>query len=114
MHEVDKESRTMAMLCHLSSFSGFIIPFGNILGPLLIWLLKKESSSFVDDQGREAINFNITVMLAYIVSGILTLVLIGIFLLIVVFLIDVILTIIATIKANEGQAYRYPFNIRFL
>lgn len=106
--------RTLGMLCHLSSFSGFLIPFGNILGPLVVWLTQKDKSSFVDDQGKEALNFQITVLIAGVISGILMLVLIGIFLLIGLGIYWLVMTIIASIKANEGVAYRYPYTLRLI
>ncbi len=109
-----KDDRTWALFAHLSSLSGLIIPFGNILGPLVVWLVKKEEMPFVDDQGKEALNFNITVALAGILSALLTLVLIGFLMLIVVFIYWIVMAIIAGIKANEGEAYRYPITLRLI
>lgn len=108
------EERQMAMFAHLSALVGIIIPFGNILGPLLIWLLKKETMPFVDDQGKEALNFQITVTIALLVCIVLMFVLIGLLLLPLVGLAALILTIIAAVKANEGTAYRYPFTLRLV
>ena len=102
------------MIAHLSAFSGHFIPFGHIGGPLLVWMLKKDQMPYVDDQGKEALNFQITMTLAFIVSLLLMLVAIGFFLLIAVWVFDVIVTIIAAVKANEGVAYRYPLCIRFI
>ena len=78
------EERQWGMFAHLASLSGVIIPFGTLLGPLIVWLVKKDTMPFVSDQGKEALNFNITVFIALVVSGILTLVLIGLLLLAVV------------------------------
>lgn len=115
MYAVSKEERTWGMLSHLLSLSGFIgIPFGNILAPLIIWLVKKDQSQFVADQAKESLNFQISLTIYAIVSGILIFVLIGFLLLAVVIIGGVVLTIIATIKANEGQYYRYPFTIRLI
>jgi uncharacterized Tic20 family protein len=61
------EEKTLGMLCHLMAFCGYVIPFGNLLGPLVIWLTKKDASPFVDDQGKESLNFQITVSIACIV-----------------------------------------------
>jgi uncharacterized Tic20 family protein len=105
----DKEARQWAMFCHFAAFLGMIFPFGNLLGPLIVWQLKKETSSFVDDQGKEALNFQITVALAMLVCFLLMFVFIGIILIWVVGVAALVLTIIAGIKANEGKAYRYPF-----
>ena len=101
---LSKDDRTWAMLAHLSALAGFVIPFGNVLGPLVIWLVKREGSAFVDDQGREALNFQITVTIAAIVSIILM----------VVGLAWLILSIVAGVKANEGERYRYPFTLRLI
>ncbi len=110
----NKDERMWAMLCHLSTFSGFLIPLGNIIGPLVIWAMKKDEYPLVDDQGKEALNFQITVTIAAIISIILIFVLVGILLISVVILVEVILTIIAAIKANDGVRYRYPFTIRLI
>ena len=112
MNEIAQEEKTWGMLAHLSSLSGFIIPFGSLLGPLIIWLVKKDTMPFVADQGKEALNFNITVLIAAIISGLLTLILIGFLLLAVVGIGWLVLTIMATIAANKGEAYRYPFTWR--
>ena len=108
------EDKTWGMIAHLAALSGFIIPFGNIIGPLVVWLIKKDTMPFVDDQGKESLNFQITVTIAAIVCFALMLVLIGLLLLPLVALASLIMTIIAAIKANEGQNYRYPFAIRFI
>ena len=109
-----KNDRTWAMFAHLSTFAGHLIPFGNIAGPLIIWAIKKDEMPFVNDQGKEAVNFQITMTIALIVSALSLLVLVGFILLPVVYVFDLIVTIIAAIKANEGVAYRYPLCIRFL
>ena len=109
-----KDDRTWGMLAHLSALSGFVVPFGNILGPLVVWLAKRDGSAFVDDQGKEALNFQITVMIAAVVSGILVLVLVGILMLVVVGVAWLVLSIVAGVKANEGQRYRYPLTLRLV
>ncbi|OHE80072.1 MAG: orotate phosphoribosyltransferase [Lysobacterales bacterium GWF1_69_6] len=114
MNEITQEQKTWGMISHLSSLVGFIIPLGNVLGPLVVWLIKKDTMPFVDDQAKEALNFNITVLIAAIVSGILTVILIGFLLLLVVGLGWLVLTVMAAIKANEGVSYRYPFTLRLI
>jgi uncharacterized protein len=114
MNDIVQEEKTWGMLAHLTSLSGLIIPFGSLLGPLVVWLVKKDTMPFVADQGKEALNFNITVAIAAIVSGVLTLVLIGFLLLAVVAVGWLVLTILATIEANKGVAYRYPFTLRLV
>ena len=108
------EERTMGMLCHLLAFSGYVIPFGHLIGPLVMWMVKKDESAFVDANGKESLNFQITVTIATVVSGILCLLLIGFLLLPVVIVGSLVLTIIASIKANEGKVYRYPFCLRLI
>ncbi|QWP79384.1 DUF4870 domain-containing protein [Lysobacter sp. K5869] len=102
------------MLAHLSTLVGLIIPLGTILGPLVVWLMKKDTMPFVADQGKEALNFNITVLIAMIVGGILTLVLIGLLVMAVVGIAWLVLTIMAALAANKGEAYRYPFTLRLV
>lgn len=110
----DAQERQWAMFAHLSALIGFIIPFGNIIGPLVIWMIKKETMPFVDQQGKEALNFQITVTIAMVVSAILIIVVIGFVLMFLIGLAALILTIMAGIKANEGVAYRYPFTLRLI
>ena len=111
---ISADERQWAMFAHLSALIGFIIPFGNLLGPLVIWLMKKETMPFVDQQGKEALNFQITVTIAMMVSAILIIVVIGFVLMFIIGLAALILTIMAGIKANEGVAYRYPFTLRLI
>jgi uncharacterized Tic20 family protein len=108
------EERNWGMLAHLSAFAFFICPFGNVLGPLIVWLVKRDQSQFVADQGREALNFNISVLLAGLACGILVLVFIGILLGVVLFVFWLVMTIVAGIKASEGVPYRYPFTLRLV
>lgn len=114
MEVLDKDSRMWGMLCHLSALVGYFIPFGHIIGPLVIWLVKRESMPFVDDQGKEALNFQISLTIYGLITGVLCLVLIGFILLPIVLIGGLVLVIIAGIKANNGEAYRYPFTIRLV
>ena len=102
------------MLCHLISFSGYLIPFGNIFGPLLLWLLKREEWPQVDDQGKESLNFQITWTIFFLISIVLCFVAVGLLILPVLMIAELILVIVATIKASEGERYRYPLTIRFI
>ena len=112
--EGGSDERTWAMFCHLSTFAGYVIPFGNVLGPLIIWLIKKDQYALVDDQGKEAINFQISVLLYFFISAVLCLVIVGFLMLIAVAVFDLVMTVIATIRANAGERYRYPMTIRFV
>ena len=103
------DERTLGILSHILS----IVPGVGILGPLIIFLIKKDSQ-FVGENAKESLNFQITVYLAAIVSGILMFLYIGILLIAVVGIVDFVLVIIATIKASENKIYRYPFNLRLI
>ena len=109
-----KEVRQWAMLCHFAAFLGLVFPFGSLLGPLILWQFKKDMDPLIDDQGKEALNFHITVSIAALVCMLLALVVIGFLLLPLLGLAALVLTIIAGIKANEGQTYRYPLCWRLI
>ena len=110
----DRDARNLATLCHLCGLLGLVIPLGNVIGPLLIWLLKKDEYPFVEEQGREALNFQISMTIALIVSAILVLVFIGVFLVAALALVDLVLVVVASLAASRGEHYRYPVSIRFL
>ena len=124
--EVPRTERTWDVLCHVSALSMLIgLPFGNILGPLIVWLLRRGSSPSADAHGKESLNFQISVTLYLVLAAALTVglmfILIGFLMLplliaavIVVPVIDAILVIIAAIKASNGEFYRYPLTIRFI
>ncbi|CAE6951715.1 MULTISPECIES: DUF4870 domain-containing protein [Pseudomonas] len=109
-----QEARQWAMFCHFAAFLGFVFPFGNLIGPLILWQIKKDVDPFVDAQGKEALNFQISVSIAFMISVLLMLVVIGFMLASLVTIAGIVLAIIAGIKANEGQAYRYPFSWRLI
>jgi len=107
----------MAMLCHLLAFAGLLVPHFpgvGIVGPLILWAIKKDSMPFVNEQGKEAINFNITVSIAAAVCLVTFWLLLPILLLIGIAIAWVVFTIIAAIKANDGQHYRYPLTLRLV
>jgi uncharacterized protein len=110
-----QDERTWGMIAHLSAFAVFVFPLGgNIIAPLIIWLTRRETSAFVEAEAKEALNFNISVSLGWIVCGLLTFVLVGIPLGVVLFLAWLVMTIVAAIKASEGAGYRYPFSLRLV
>ena len=123
---IPAEERQWAMFAHLSALVGGIVTagwagsIGCFIGPLVIWLVKKETMSFVDDQAKEALNFNITVSAVFVVLLILTVLSLGIGALLtvpvmlVVGLGALVLIIIAAVKSNNGEAYRYPFTLRLV
>lgn len=114
------EERTWALLGHLSAFSAFITGIGCILGPLIVWLIKRDTLPFAGDQAKEALNYNITVALAFLALWILTIITFGIGLVLtipvglVLFVAWIVFTIIAAINANNGVRYRYPLTLRLV
>ncbi|GAB3576370.1 DUF4870 domain-containing protein [Spirosoma luteolum] len=110
----DQDARLWAMLVHLSALPGTVVVIGSVLLPLIIWQIQKDRSTFVDYHGKEAVNFQITMALAAAVSLLLIIVLVGIVLIWVVGLVWLVFTVIAAIKANNGEYYRYPLSIRFI
>jgi len=127
---VSLDERQWAMLAHLSALLGYLVTsgwggsVGGFLGPLIVWLAKKDTMPFVDQQGKEALNFSITICLAFAALVVLllpiTVVTLGLGLLViipafaVVGLYALVFTIIASVKAHEGVAYRYPFALRLI
>jgi len=113
--EVNKEACMWAMFCHLAGLCAFVIPFiGNIVGPLILWQIKKDEYPFVDEQGKGAVNFQISMTIYGLISVALSFVCIGFFLLAAVGVVDLVFMLIAAIKANNGFHYRYPLTIRFI
>ncbi len=113
--QASKDDQNWAMACHLAALSGFVIPFGNLIGPLVVWLMKKDTMPLVDVHGKEALNFQITVSIAIFICLLLLFVIIGIFLLPVVAIGALVMTIIAGVKVANGQLdYKYPFALRLI
>ncbi|RYG69689.1 DUF4870 domain-containing protein [bacterium] len=109
------EEKNWGMLCHLSALAGFIgLPYGNVLGPLIVWLIKKNDSPFIDAQGKESLNFHLSMAIYLTIAVISLFVLVGFVLLPIVYIFGLIYTIIGAVAASNGQNYRYPLTIRFL
>ena len=108
--ELTKDAKTMAMLCHLLG------ALAGVVGSLIIWLIKKDEHPFIDDQGKEATNFGLTLLIGYLIAVVLTVVSCGFlfFMPLVPVVLQLIFGIIGATKANDGIAYRYPLNIRFI
>ena len=106
--EISQDAKNLAMLCHLL---GLIT---NFLGPLILWLLKKDDDAFIDSNGKEALNFQLTVLFGMIASGILTFLCIGALLMPVIMVLDIVFSIIACVKASKGEDYRYPLCVRLV
>ena len=113
--EINKDARMWAMICHLAGLAGIVIPFvGSIVAPLVVWQIKKDDYPFVDEQGKEAVNFQISMTIYGLISAVLTFICVGFFLLAAVVIVDLIFLLVAAVKANNGHHYRYPFTIRFI
>src|SRR5437667_2552621 len=109
------EVRTWCVLCHATALLGVFFHFlGHIFGPLIVWLLKRGDSPEIDAYGKESLNFQLSMLIYDAVAAILCIVLIGIPILIILWIVNTVFVIIASIRASEGQLYRYPLTIRFL
>ena len=112
--ELTQDEKNFGMLCHLSALSGFIVPMASLVAPLIIWLLKREESAFVDRQGKEAVNFQISFLIYAMVCCLLMFVLVGFVLLPILAIFGLIVIILGAMAASKGEDYRYPFSIRFI
>ena len=114
---INKDERMWATVAHLSGFAMYLTGIGHILGPLIVWLLKRDGNPFIDDQGKEALNFNISYSIYIIIAVICAITIVGLVvaipMLFVLPILHIVFMIIAGIKANEGVRYRYPATIRF-
>ena len=107
--------RTWCALCHASALLGVLLHFpGHLLGPLIVWLVKRGDSPETDAHGKEAVNFQISMLIYNIVAAVFCLVLIGFVFLAVLWVLNAVFVIIAAIQASDGKFYRYPMTIRFI
>jgi uncharacterized protein len=104
------DERTFAILSHILA----IVPGIGIFGPLVIWLIKKDESPFVEANAKESLNFQLTMLIAYVVSWILVIVLIGVLFFFLIWVLNIVLVIVASVKTSENKIYRYPFNLRLI
>ncbi len=103
------------MLCHASALLGLFLHFlGHLLGPLIVWMMKRGDSPEIDAYGKESLNFQLSMLIYDAIAGVLCIVLIGIPILIALWVLNTVLVIIASVKASEGKFYRYPFTIRLI
>jgi len=110
----EDEERKWAMFAHIGTFSSMFIPLGNFIAPIVIWQLKKNESEFVVDQAKESLNFQITVLIYALISFLLVFIFIGFFLIFALVIFSLIVVIVAGVKANDGEYYRYPMCIRLI
>ena len=111
---VDQAVRNTAVAAHLSTFAGLVVPFGSVIGPLAVWLTRRDRDPFIDQAGREALNFGISIAIYGSLMLVAALVLVGIPLLVVGVIGWVVLASQAAVKASQGQSYRYPLTIRLV
>jgi uncharacterized protein len=113
--ETNKDAKMWATIVHLAALAGYVIPAaGWVVGPLVVWLIKKDEFPFVNEHGKEALNFQISMFIYAAISFILCFIVIGFILLPVILVTDLICMILAAIKANNGQYFRYPLTIRLI
>jgi uncharacterized Tic20 family protein len=107
--------RTWNTFCHASALLGVLVHFpGHLLGPLIVWLIKRGDSPEIDAHGKEALNFQISMLIYNVIAGISCIVLIGFVLLPILWILNAVFVIIASIQASDGKFYRYPATIRFI
>ncbi|MHC4984521.1 MAG: DUF4870 domain-containing protein [Planctomycetota bacterium] len=103
-----QEAQQWALFCHLGAF------VGGLILPLVLWLVKKDDHPFIDEQGKEAVNFQLTVLIGILISVPLCLVIVGFFFLIIITILNMVFSVLAAIAASKGEHYRYPVCIRFI
>jgi uncharacterized protein len=108
--------RNWAVFCHLGGFALYVLPFvlGNVLVPLVLWLMKRNESAYVDEHGREALNFQISMTIYWIGVGLLAWVLIGFLLVVPLAIFHFVMMVIASVRASQGESYRYPLTLRLI
>jgi len=107
--------RTWNILCHASALLGVFIHFpGHILGPLIVWLAKRHDSPDIDAHGKESLNFQISMLLYTAIAAVFCLVLIGFLVLPILWILNAVFVIVASIQASDGKLYHYPMTIRFI
>lgn len=111
---IRSDERTWGIVVHAAAFAGAFVPFGNILGPLVVWLIKKDDSEFVDENGKQALNFQLTWTAILLVALLSVFVFLGFLLVPLVLLAWLIFVVLAMIRASEEEVYDYPLTIDFV
>jgi uncharacterized protein len=110
-----RDVRTWNVLCHATALAGFFVPWaGHILGPLIVWLAKRNDSPEINEHGKESLNFQLSMLIYNVIAAVLCLVLIGFIILPILHILNLVLVIVASIQASEGKFYRYPITIRLI
>jgi len=114
--ELSKDARMWAMFCHLAGLAGYVVPIviSSIIVPLIVWQIKKDEHPFVDEHGKEAVNFQISILLYSVICIPFIFICIGIAMLMAVGIFNIVCLLIAAIKANNGEHYRYPICCSFI
>lgn len=110
----NSDESNWGMFAHLSALVGFVIPFGSLVGPLIIWLTKGKESAYVGEQAKEALNFQVTMLIVFLVCFVLSFIVIGLLLMGIAAIADLVFVILATLTASKGQMYRYPYTLRLV
>ncbi|MGB8491333.1 MAG: DUF4870 domain-containing protein [Bacteroidales bacterium] len=111
---LSESERNWAMLCHLSALAGFFFPFGGIIGPLICWLSRKDESMWIDQNGKASLNFQLSILLYWILAVPLCFIIIGIPIVVFLGILKVVCIIVASIRAAKGEVFRYPMAIPFI
>ena len=109
-----QSERDWAMFCHLSAFAGYFFPFGGILGPLICWISRKDSSAWVDINGKSSLNFQASILLYTILAIPLCFIIIGIPIVLSLIVLRIVCIIVASIRASKGEVFKYPLSIPFV
>jgi uncharacterized Tic20 family protein len=112
---LSETERNWAMFCHLAAFAGYFIPlFGNIIGPLVCWLARKDESTWVNENGKASLNFQISLTLYMFLCIPLCFIIVGFVLIGVLFILNLVFIIMASVKASKGEEFKYPLAIPFI
>jgi uncharacterized Tic20 family protein len=111
---LSETERNWAMLCHLAAFAGFFFPFGGIIGPLICWLSRKDESAWVNLNGRNSLNFELSLLLYIVLAIPLIFIIVGIPIIILLIILQIICLIMASVKASKGELFTYPLSIPFI
>jgi uncharacterized Tic20 family protein len=111
---LSEKERNWSMICHLSAFASYFFPFGGIIGPLICWLSKRDESVWINLNGRNALNFNLSILLYTVLAIPLCFIIIGIPIIMALATLKIVCIIIGSIKASKGQLFKYPLSIPFI
>jgi uncharacterized Tic20 family protein len=111
---LSESERNWAMFCHLSAFAGFLFPFGSIIGPMICWMSRRDESTWINENGKASLNFQLSMLLYTVLAVPLCFIIIGIPIVIVIGTLKIVCIIIASIRASKGEEFRYPLAIPFI